>query len=59
MSSKAVPGTDKYLKVAQNALGGDKLTDRGGVQVEQVEPLVLDYVGRYSHSARTLMAGVL
>jgi len=69
--SKAVPGTDKYLKAAQNALGGAKLTDLGGVQgafkklglkpeqVEQVKPLVLDYVGKYSPSARTLMAGVL
>ncbi len=69
--SKAVPGTDKYLKAAQSALGGAKLTDLGGVQgafkklglkpeqVEQVKPLVLDYVGKYSPSARTLMAGVL
>jgi hypothetical protein len=69
--SKAVPGVDKYLKAAQSALGGAKLTDLGGVQgafkklglkpeqVEQVKPMVLDYVGKYSPSARTLMAGVL
>jgi hypothetical protein len=68
---KAVPGVDKYLKAAQNALGGAKLSDLGGLQgafnklglkpemVEQFKPHVLDYVGRYSPSARTLLDGVL
>ena len=69
--SKEVPGVDKYLKAAQSALGGAKLTDLGGLQgafkklglkpeqVEQFKPMVLDYVGKYSPSARSLMAGVL
>ena len=69
--SKAVPGVDKYLKAAQNALGGAKLTDLGGVQaaftkiglkpemVDQFKPQVLDYVGKYSPSARSLLSGVL
>src|SRR5262245_24101151 len=69
--SKAVPGVDKYLKAAQNALGGAKLTDLGGVQgafkklglkpeqVEQFKPMVLDYVGKYSPSARSVLAPVL
>jgi len=69
--SKAVPGVDKYLKAAQGALGGAKMTDLGGVQgafnklglkpemVEQFKPMVLDYVGKYSPSARSLLAPVL
>lgn len=69
--SKEVPGVDKYLKAAQNALGGAKLTDLGGVQgafkklglkpeqVEQFKPVVLDYVGKYSPSARSMLAPVL
>jgi hypothetical protein len=69
--SKAVPGVDKYMKAAQNALGGAKLTDLGGIQeafkklglkpeqVEQFKPMVLDYVGKYSPSARTMLSSVL
>jgi hypothetical protein len=68
---KSVPGLDKYLKAAQNALGGAKLSDLGGLQgafnklglkpemVEQFKPHVLDYVGRYSPSARTLLDNAL
>ena len=69
--SKAVPGVDKYLKAAQGALGGAKLSDLGGLQgafgklglkpemVSQFKPYVLDYVGKYSPSGRTLLAGGL
>jgi hypothetical protein len=59
------------MKAAQNALGGAKLTDLGGIQeafkklglkpeqVEQFKPMVLDYVGKYSPSARTMLSSVL
>jgi hypothetical protein len=68
---KAVPGIDKYLKAAQNALGGAKLSDLGGIQsaftklgltpemVTKFKPHLLDYVGRYSPSARTLLDGAI
>jgi hypothetical protein len=69
--AKSVPGVDGYLKAAQNALGGAKLSDLGGLEgafsklglkpemVNQFKPHVLDYVGKYSPSARSLLAGVL
>jgi hypothetical protein len=69
--TKAVPGVDKYLKAAQNALGGAKITDLGGVKkafeklgmkpemVEQFKPQVLDYVGKYSPPARSILATAL
>jgi hypothetical protein len=69
--SKAVPGIDNYLKAAQNALGGAKLDELGGIKgaftklglkpemVEQFKPHVLDYVGKYSPSARSALTSVL
>jgi hypothetical protein len=68
---KSVPGVDQYLKASQNALGGAKLSDIGGLQgafkklglkpemVAQFKPYVLDYVGKYSPSARSTLAPVL
>lgn len=69
--TKAVPGASNYLEAAQKALGGAKLTELGGVQgafnklglspemVDKFKPHVLDYVGKYSPSARTLLTNVL
>jgi hypothetical protein len=68
---KSVPGVDQYLKASQNALGGAKLSDIGGLEgafkklglkpemVAKFKPYVLDYVGRYSPSARSTLAAVL
>ena len=68
---KSTPGVDKYLKASQSALGGAKLSDIGGLEgafkklgltpqmVAQFKPLVLDYVGKYSPSARSTLASVL
>jgi Protein of unknown function VcgC/VcgE (DUF2780) len=68
---KAVPGVDQYLQASQEALGGAKLSDLGGLQgafkklglkpemVDQFKPYVLDYVGKYSPSARTTLAKAL
>ncbi|HEU4352000.1 MAG TPA: DUF2780 domain-containing protein [Burkholderiales bacterium] len=67
----SAPGVDQYLKASQNALGGAKLSDIGGLQgafkklgltpemVAQFKPYVLDYVGKYSPSARSTLAPVL
>jgi len=69
--TKAVPGANNYLEAAQKALGGAKISELGGVEgafkklgltpemVEQLKPQVLDYVGKYSPSARGLLASVL
>jgi hypothetical protein len=69
--SKTVPGVDQYLKAAQNALGGAKMSDLGGLSgaftkiglkpemVEQFKPLVLDYVGKHSPTARSVLSGAL
>jgi hypothetical protein len=69
--TKAVPGANNYLEAAQKALGGAKISELGGVEgafkklgltpemVEQFKPQVLDYVGKYSPSARGLLASVL
>jgi hypothetical protein len=68
---KSTPGVDQYLKASQSALGGAKLSDIGGLEgafkklgltpqmVAQFKPLVLDYVGKYSPSARSTLASVL
>ena len=68
---KSAPGIDQYLKASQNALGGAKLSDIGGLQgafkklgltpemVAQFKPYVLDYVGKYSPSARSTLAAAL
>jgi hypothetical protein len=68
---KAVPGVDQYLKASQTALGGAKLSDIGGLagafnklglqpeMVAKFKPYVLDYVGKYSPTARTTLAAVL
>jgi len=67
--SKAIPDSDKYLKAAQNALGGSHITDLNsafsklGMSPEQVakfKPTVLDYVGKYGgSSAKSLLASAL
>ena len=69
--TEAVPGAENYLEAAQNALGGAKISDLGGLQgafnklgmkpemVNQFKPQVLDYVGKYSPSARSLLSGVM
>jgi hypothetical protein len=68
---KSVPGVDQYLKASQEALGGAKLSDIGGLQgafkklglkpemVAQFKPHVLDYVGKYSPTARSTLAAAL
>jgi Protein of unknown function VcgC/VcgE (DUF2780) len=68
---KNVPGVDQYLQASQEALGGAKLSDLGGLQgafkklglkpemVDQFKPYVLDYVGKYSPGARTTLAKTL
>jgi hypothetical protein len=68
---KSVPGIDQYLQASQEALGGAKLSDIGGLQgafkklglkpemVAQFKPYVLDYVGKYSPSARSTLAAAL
>lgn len=68
---KSTPGVDQYLKASQGALGGAKLSDIGGLEgafkklgltpqmVAQFKPHVLDYVGKYSPSARSTLAAVL
>jgi Protein of unknown function VcgC/VcgE (DUF2780) len=68
---KSVPGIDQYLEASQSALGGAKLSDLGGVQgafkklglqpemVAKFKPYVLDYVGKYSPSARSTLAAAL
>lgn len=69
--TKSVPGANNYLEAAQKALGGAKISELGGVQaafnklglspemVDKFKPQVLDYVGKYSPSARTLLASAL
>ena len=68
---KSVPGIDQYLQASQQSLGGAKLSDIGGLQgafkklglkpemVAQFKPYVLDYVGKYSPSARSTLAAAL
>jgi Protein of unknown function VcgC/VcgE (DUF2780) len=68
---KSVPGVDQYLKASQNALGGAKLSDIGGLEgafkklglkpdmVAKFKPYVLDYAGKYSPTARSTLASAL
>ena len=68
---KSVPGVENYLQASQQALGGAKVSDMGGLQgafkklglkpelVAQFKPYVLDYVGKYSPSARSTLAAAL
>ena len=68
---KSVPGIEQYLQASQQALGGAKVSDMGGLQgafkklglkpemVAQFKPYVLDYVGKYSPSARSTLAAAL
>lgn len=67
----AVPGANNYMQAAQKALGGAKISELGGVQgafkklglspdmVDKFKPPVLDYVGKYSPTARGLLSNVL
>lgn len=70
--AKAIPGSQKYLDVAKQALGATKLTDAAGLSsafgklgmspdmVDKFKPLVTDYVGKAGgESARNLLAGAL
>ena len=66
-----MPGIDQYLQASQQSLGGAKLSDIGGLPgafkklglkpelVTQFKPYVLDYVGKYSPSARSTLAAAL
>jgi len=67
--SKAIPGADKYLKAAKDALGGSQITDLNtafsklGMSPDMVgkfKPVVLDYVGKVGGSStKSLLASVL
>jgi len=70
--AKAIPGSDKYLGMAKQLLGGAKITDKAGLQsafsmfgmssdmVGKFAPIVTDYVGKAGGDrAKNLLAGVL
>ncbi len=70
--AKAIPGSDKYLGMAKQLLGGAGITDKAGLQsafsmlgmspdmVGKFAPIVTDYVGEAGGDrAKNLLAGVL
>lgn len=70
--AKAIPGSQKYLDVAKQALGGANVTDAAGLTaafgklgmspdlVGKFKPLVTEYVGKAGGpGARDLLAGAL
>lgn len=70
--SESVPGVDRYLKSAQEMLGGKKLSEIGGVKgafkklgmapdmVAKFKPVVLDYAGQHGgDSVKSMLAKVL
>ena len=70
--AKAIPGSDKYLSMAKQLLGGTSIGDKAGLQgafsklgmspdmVSQFTPIVTDYVGKAGgQQAGNLLAGVL
>jgi hypothetical protein len=72
MIAKAIPGSDKYLGVAKQLLGGANISDKAGLQsafsklgmtpdmVSKFAPIVTDYVGKAGgEQARGLLAAVL
>ena len=72
MIAKAIPGSEKYLGVAKQLLGGANISDKAGLQsafsklgmtpdmVSKFAPIVTDYVGKAGgEQARSLLATVL
>jgi uncharacterized protein VcgC/VcgE DUF2780 len=70
--AKAIPGSEKYLGMAKQLLGGVPVSDKAGLQgafsklgmspdmVGKFAPIVTDYVGKAGgQQAGTLLAGVL
>ncbi len=70
--AKAIPGSDKYLAIAKQLLGGASITDKAGLQsafsmlgmspdmLGKFSPIVTDYVGKAGGDrAKNLLAGVL
>ena len=66
---KAIPNADKYLKVAQDALGTSQITSLDSAfsklgmapdMVDKFKRVVLDYAGKYGGSTvKSLLAGAL
>jgi len=70
--AKAIPGSEKYLGMAKQLLGGAPISDKAGLQgafsklgmspnmVSQFSPIVTDYVSKAGgQQAGNLLAGVL
>ena len=70
--AKAIPGSEKYLSMAKQLLGGTPVSDKAGLQgafsklgmspnmVSQFSPIVTDYVSKSGgQQAGNLLAGVL
>jgi hypothetical protein len=70
--AKAIPGSEKYLGLAKQLLGGVTVSDKAGLQgafsklgmspdmVSKFSPIVTDYVGKAGgQQAGNLLAGVL
>jgi len=70
--AKAIPGSEKYLGMAKQLLGGVPVGDKAGLQgafsklgmspdmVSKFSPIVTDYVGKAGgQQAGNLLAGVL
>ena len=70
--AKAIPGSEKYLGMAKQLLGGVPVSDKAGLQgafsklgmspdmVGKFSPIVTDYVGKTGgQQAGNLLAGVL
>jgi len=70
--SEGVPGVDRYLKSAQEMLGGKKLSESGGVKgafnklgmspdmVGKFKPVVLDYAGQHGgNGVKSMLTKVL
>lgn len=70
--AKAIPGSEKYLGMAKQLLGGAPVSDKAGLQgafsklgmspdmLSKFSPIVTDYVGKAGgQQAGSLLAGVL
>ena len=70
--AKAIPGSEQYLSIAKQLLGGVPVSDKAGLQsafsklgmspsmLSQFAPIVTDYVGKAGgQQAGNLLAGVL